>query len=122
MQDYKAFYKEEIKYREEFFYPPFCDIINIIISSSDEEEARTAASVIAMKLKAALRTDEECILYEPSKAPVYKVQDRYRYRVWLKCRADDGITDLLRETVHCKYGKRNSDISVVADVNPYNMN
>lgn len=69
MQDYKAFYKEEIKYREEFFYPPFCDIINIIISSSDEEEARTAASVIAMKLKTALRTDEECILYEPSKAP-----------------------------------------------------
>lgn len=122
MQDYKAFYKEEIKYREEFFYPPFCDIINIIISSSDEEEARTAASVIAMKLKTALRTDEEFILYEPSKAPVYKVQDRYRYRVWLKCRADDGITDLLRETVHCKYGKRKSDISVVADVNPYNMN
>lgn len=121
-QDYKAFYKEEIKYREDFFYPPFCDIINIIISSSDAEEAAAAASVIAMKLRTALRSSESCILYGPAKAPVYKVQDRYRCRVWLKCTADDDMIDLLRGIVHDKYGKRKSDTSVIADVNPFGMN
>ncbi|MBR2181320.1 MAG: primosomal protein N', partial [Oscillospiraceae bacterium] len=59
-QDYKSFYEEEIEYRREFFYPPFCDIVNITVSSADKEAAEKRASEIAMKLRISLRSYENC--------------------------------------------------------------
>lgn len=120
-QDYKAFYEEEIKYRQEFLYPPFCDIINITVSSSDKEEAESAANKIAMTLRVALRSYEDCAFYGPAPAPISRIQGRYRVRLWMKCNADEGFIKILRETVHSKNGRRKSDLSVIADINPYSM-
>ena len=120
-QDYKAFYEEEIKYRQEFLYPPFCDIINITVSSSDKEEAESAANKIAMTLRVALRSYENCAFYGPAPAPVSRIQGRYRVRLWMKCNADEGFIKILRETVHSKNGRRKSDLSVIVDINPYSM-
>ena len=120
-QDYKAFYEEEIEYRKAFSYPPFCDIINITISSTDKDEAENAAAHIALELKTALRNEEDCTVFSAAPAPIAKALGRYRFRVWLKCRANEFISGVIRETIHLKYGKRNSDMAVCADLNPYNM-
>lgn len=121
-QDYLRFYEEEIAYRKAFCYPPFCDIINITVSSSDREEAKKEAEKIAMKLKIAIRSYENASLYGPSESPLFKVQNRFRYRLWLKCRADESFTDSLRKIVYEKEKGRGSDLSVIADINPYSMN
>ena len=120
-QDYKAFYEEEITYRREFLYPPFCDIINISVSSSDREEAEKTITKIFMKLRVALRSYENCAFYGPSEAPVKKIQGRHRMRLWLKCTADENLISALREIIHEKPSLKKSDLSVVADINPYNM-
>lgn len=120
-QDYKAFYEEEIEYRRTFLYPPLCDIVNITASSSDKKEAEAAITEIAMKLRVALRAYEDCAFYGPSPAPLSRIQNRYRMRFWLKCHADEGFINVLRETIHEKPKKRNSDLSVIADINPYSM-
>lgn len=120
-QDYKAFYEEEIEYRRAFFYPPFCDIINITVSSSDKEEAEKAAAKIAMKLRVALRSYEDCAFYGPAAAPLSRIQGRHRVRLWLKCNADEQFIKILRDTIHEKTQRRNSDLSVIADINPYSM-
>ncbi|MBQ8808132.1 MAG: primosomal protein N', partial [Clostridia bacterium] len=120
-QDYKAFYEEEIEYRRAFLYPPLCDIINITVTSPDKDEAQTVIGKIAMKLRVALRSYEDCIFYGPSEAPLKKIQGRYRMRLWLKCNADENFISILRETIHEKPGKGSSDLSVVADINPYSM-
>ena len=121
-QDYKAFYEEEILYRREFFYPPLCDIINITVACSDKAEAEKKATEIAMKLRVALRSYENCSFYGPAPAPLGRVHGRYRIRLWLKCNADEEFIGVLRDALHEKTQKRNSDLSVVADINPYNMN
>ena len=120
-QDYKAFYEEEIGYRREFFYPPFCDIVNITVSSTDKVEAEKRASEIAMKLRVALRSYENCSFYGPAPAPLSRIQGRYRVRLWLKCKADEGFISALREVLHQSPSKRNGDLTVIADVNPYSM-
>ncbi|MEE0866943.1 MAG: primosomal protein N' [Clostridia bacterium] len=120
-QDYKAFYNEEIEYRRAFYYPPFCDIVNIMISSSSEQEAKSAAEKTALELKAVLR-NVHYMMYGPSPAPVYKVMDRFRFRIWLKCRADEAFVEELKKTIHSKYGKSKSDLSVYADINPMSLN
>ena len=120
-QDYKAFYEEEIEYRRAFFYPPFCDIINITVSSSDKEVAQMSASKIAMKLKVALRNQENCCFYEPAPAPLSRLQGRHRYRLWLKCDASEQLIAELRNIIHEKHSSRSLDISVAADVNPISL-
>ncbi|MBE7032717.1 MAG: primosomal protein N' [Ruminococcaceae bacterium] len=121
-QDYKAFYEEEIMYRREFLYPPFCDIINITVSSSDKEEAQKKAAEIAMKLRVALRSYDNCSFYGPAAAPLSRIQGRHRVRLWLKCKADEEFIKILREAIYESSQKRNSDLSIVADINPYSMN
>lgn len=120
-QDYKAFYEEEIRYRQEFLYPPFCDIINITVSSSDKAVAEDAANKIAMTLRVALRSYNDCSFYGPAPAPLSRIQGRYRIRLWLKCNADDNFIKILRETIHEKKTARKTDLSVIADINPYSM-
>lgn len=120
-QDYKAFYEEEIEYRRAFNYPPFCDIINIIVSASDKESAKMSAAKIAMRLKIALRGQENCIVYGPSPAPLNRIQGRHRFRLWLKCNADEIFIDQLRAIIHEKYTQRNTDVCVTADINPTSL-
>jgi len=120
-QDYKAFYEEEIMYRREFLYPPFCDIINITVSSSDKAEAEKRATQIAMKLRVSLRSYDSCSFYGPAPAPLSRIQGRYRIRLWLKCRADEDFIKALREAIYENPQKRNSDLTTVADINPYSM-
>ncbi len=122
MHDYNAFYDEEIEFRKAFTYPPVCDIVNINISSTDEVEAKNTASQIAMQLKLALRSHENWAMYGPSSAPIRKIQNRYRQRVWIKCTIDDEFLAEIRKILHERYGKIKSDLSVSADINPYSMN
>ncbi len=120
-QDYKAFFEEEIAFRREFVYPPFCDIVNIIISSEDKNLASSTASQIAMELRLAIRDEENCSIFGPAAAPIEKMHNRYRYRIWMKCTATDELIATLRGIIHEKYYKRKTDIIVSADINPYNM-
>ncbi len=120
-QDYKVFYEEEIMFRKEFFYPPFCDIINITVSSSNKEEAEKRAAEIAMKLKVNLRSYDNCSFYGPAPAPLDRIQGRYRVRLWLKCSADEEFINILRKAVYEEKLKRTSDLSIVTDINPYSM-
>jgi len=120
-QDYKAFFEEEIQFRREFLYPPFCDIVNITVSASDKEAAQKKATEIAMQLKVALRSYDNCSFFGPKEAPLGKIQDRYRIRLWMKCVADEEFISILRRTIHESKTQNSSDVSVVADINPYSM-
>ncbi|MBQ3022856.1 MAG: primosomal protein N' [Clostridia bacterium] len=120
-QDYKAFYEEEISFRKEFLYPPFCDIVNITVTSSVKEDAEKEAQKIAQELRVSLRAFEDWSLYGPSPAPLSRLSGRYRVRLWLKCNADDEFIKTLRACIYEKSRRGKEDLSVVADINPYSM-
>ena len=48
-QDYDSFYAKEVKLRQEFDYPPFSQIIRIIISAENQFRAEKSAMEIAMR-------------------------------------------------------------------------
>ena len=98
-QDYEAFYQNELRLRRLRRYPPFADLFTLTVSGS--EEVRVIAAVHALcdalrlaSAKEPLRALEPEVL-GPAGAPVVKVNDRYRYRVYLCGRSDS----VLRRTV-----------------------
>lgn len=77
--DYEKLYEEEIEVRKELNYPPFGKIINIIVSSEEEEILEKEAQTFFDEI-----FDEELEIYGPFQAPLYKIKKRYRYQIFIK--------------------------------------
>lgn len=118
-QDYKTFYQEEIEYRRVFGYPPFENIVNIVISGEDEEKCEKTAQSCAMELKVAAYIRNEGVkIYGPNDAPIKKIQGRWRKRIWFKCKDFKPLGDTFRKMLAAK---RSLGVQISIDVNPYSM-
>ena len=88
-QDYESFFKDEIRLRRLFQFPPFCDIVLLNLTCSDEKELQKACLRLTEELRR--RNTEEfsdvpVVAFGPFEAPVYRVDNVYRMRMIIKCR------------------------------------
>lgn len=82
-QDYEAFYKEEISYRDFLLYPPVGHMMAVQIQSPDEQKAQSLAN----RLKQAslgFCKEHEILAIGPSTAPIAKIKDIYRQVLYYK--------------------------------------
>ncbi|MBA3827952.1 MAG: primosomal protein N' [Taibaiella sp.] len=117
--DVKAFYETEIKYREQFAYPPYTRLIKIIFRHRDEPKAIHAAAQMAQ----ALNTIEGIQVQGPVPALVARVRNQYIQEVWIKCPRDTRLLDKVktflkaqRSTITAQRG--NTSLQVLFDVDP----
>ncbi len=94
-QDYDAFYGQEIVYRKLLHYPPTYSMMTLQIVSAREDVAEGAARFYADLLRKDF-PDEEII--GPADAPILKISDMYRKRVYLKSE-DRGVLNRCRDRV-----------------------
>ncbi len=88
-QDYESFYQTEIRLRRALVFPPFCDIVLLLLTSPDEKELLKASGILSGMLKRAVEDKESgipAVVFGPFEAPVYKVENKYRMRMIVKCR------------------------------------
>ncbi len=88
-QDYEAFFNNEIRLRRLLVFPPFCDIVLLTLTSSDEKELLIGTKKLSSRLRELLSTsftDVPTIVFGPFEAPVYRVDGKYRMRMVIKCR------------------------------------
>ncbi|MCA1582492.1 MAG: primosomal protein N' [Acidobacteria bacterium] len=112
--DVDGFCAGELAFRRTFFYPPFCELAAILVSSPDRERAAEAASAIAAAAEGApgLR------LSGPAPAPLERLQGRWRHQVLL--RAPDRKT-LLAILESCVPERPPSGVQIAADVDPQDL-
>ena len=124
--NYEKFYENEINFRKEMNFPPFCDIINIICQSEDENLGKKLIKEcynILLNSKKNLKiTDDELKIYKPNYAPLPKIKNKYRFRILIKGKSSSDITHIL-ETLYSNYNKnyKVKEISLSIDINPVNM-
>ena len=115
-QDYKTFFAKEIAYRQKTGYPPFCDIVHIVVSGEDLQYVKENMAQIFESLKTSLEENEVyATLIGPSPSPVAKISNRYRWRVLIKCENNERLRSILREKI---VEVTRKDISVNIDINP----
>ena len=123
-QDYGSFYESEIKFRRAAKYPPFCDMVVINFTSSEENDVHLAVKAFGRDLSAALEKDfcdVKLIVFGPFEAGVYKVAGRYRMRYVLKCKNNPRTRQLLA-SLYSGFLERSSDnISISIDIDPQNI-
>jgi len=86
-QDYAKFFDTEIKSRQEFDYPPFSQIVRLILSSENNFRAEKSAMEIAMRLTT--MTDkfgfgEYLEVLGPTPCVIEKLNGFYRFQILIK--------------------------------------
>ena len=115
-QDYRSFYKKEILLRRKLLYPPFSDIVCIIVSGEKPNIVKNVITEITKNLKSTI--GEQARLYNvmgPSPAPITKINNCFRWRVLIKCDADNRVREILRDVV---MNRKDDDVTVSLDINP----
>ena len=124
-QDYDAFYNSEIALRRAMLYPPFATICLVGFVSDDARKSTDAARAFLTKMTVLLKADYPDIplrVLGPVPASVFKVSNKYRYKLILKCRNDRRFRRMLGDMLIAFSGERAySDVTVYADMDPHEI-
>lgn len=120
-QDYLSFYNQEIILRKELNYPPFVDIISILISGYKESRVIETANKIGEVLKKELLSDDYLEVFDPISAPISKINNRFRWRIIIKCKLNPILKKRLNELLSRESSRFSSHCIISIDVNPLNM-
>ncbi len=119
--DYTTFYENEIIQRKRLNYPPFCDIIYIMVTGEDEAEVSVCTEEIAGEIKKYMHSNDHILsVLGPGPAPIEKIRNNYRYRILLKCKSRDSVHGLLRE-IYENHERSRKKVFLSIDTNPVNM-
>ncbi len=123
-QDFRTFYESEIKLRKLLVFPPFCDIALLTLTSNDENELLKASAKLSEKLRCRMEeeySDIPLIAYGPFEAPVYKVENKYRMRMVLKCKNNKRTRAMLSELLSYFDSSGANGLFLSVDINPTNL-
>ncbi len=89
-QDYEAFYKEEIHYRELMGYPPVDNLLAILVSCEKEALLETGCKYLK-EFAVRIRGAEEVAIIGPASPGIGKINDVYRKVLYLKTEKYDTL-------------------------------
>ena len=121
-QDYDKFFESEIKIRKAMLYPPFADICLVGFVGQDSKETVDASKAfLSMLISLAKEKYDNMPLrvLGPSAAAVVKVNNKYRYKIIVKCRNDKRFREMLRTLLsQFSENRQFAKITVTIDTKP----
>ena len=119
-QNYDKFYETEIELRKQLKYPPFCDIISIGLTDTDEGKIkRVSEKLYAILNKNIKEKNSNVILYRPLPCPIDKIKNRYRWRMIIKGKLSNQLIDIINSSISKVESKTTR---IIVDTNPTNLN
>ena len=122
-QDYEGFYRKEIDFRKLMGYPPFRDLIQILISDIDFSKASANAEKIAAELRRQMAKSDanpKPRVLGPASAPLEKLRGQYRMQILIKSSPGSSAVPMLRDCfAEMKRKKISSKIHI--DVDPLSL-
>ena len=119
LQDYETFYQGEIALRRELSYPPFCDIVYLTLTSEDEgelmQESKRLSDLVLAKLNSEF-SKLPFIVFGPFEAQVYKINEKYRMRMVIKCKLNKQ-SRLFFHQLLCEFSTARH-VTLSVDMNP----
>lgn len=124
--DYSSFYNTEINIRKEFFYPPFCQMINIIISGENEKTVIRSSHILYQQMKSKCFEEriKDVAILGPNPAIHSKIKKNYRWQLLIKYTGVDheNIKSIINNICDIRKNKIiDKNVSINFDLNPYNI-
>ena len=124
-QDFVSFYNNEISIRELMIYPPFCDLCLVACISASEISCSSAALYCFNRIKE-LNSNEfsdlKIMILGPSGAKLTKANNKYRYRLIIKCKNSPRFREMIKRLlIDVNNKKEFKNTTVFADINPVDI-
>jgi len=117
--DFPSFYQQELSFRKELGYPPFTQLVSLIIKGLNENRVRRSSILLEKLLKE--DNGPKCPLIGPAPCPLEKIRDKYRWRIMVKCRNQQNREDILLRAKSCWKRIPRKDENLIIDVDPIDM-
>lgn len=118
--DYAAFAAGELPLRRALVYPPFGEMIRLVIRGPGQEQAAALAAHLATRLRESLRKQgAEGRVLGPAPAPLAKLRGKYRFAIHVQGLNRHRLRRAVREATN--EGKLPEDVQLVVDVDPLDM-
>ncbi|HHX55862.1 MAG TPA: primosomal protein N' [Clostridiales bacterium] len=122
--DYIDFYKKEIEYRKLLAYPPISNILEVLITSEDEEKAYKASKLIvgaSQEWEEKNKVKSESQIIGPAPAKLAKAKDFYRFIIYVKQENYRHLI-LLKDYLegYIKFSEYTKACNIFFDFNPLN--
>jgi primosomal protein N' (replication factor Y) len=110
----KEFYEQQINLRKQFKYPPFSRILQIITQDGKQEISLQKMNSIKNIIDGIIEKNKfkNIIILGPAPAPLFKLRNKYRYSMLIKC---NSINEIKTIGIEVKKQRRGSDIIVIVD-------
>lgn len=118
-QDYERFYEGEIAIRRELSYPPFCDMVQLTLTSDNEVELFSVSERLKKSIFDKMNgkySDMPFVAFGPFEAQVYKVNEKYRTRMVIKCKLNSKSREMFSELL-CEFSSTRTAVLSI-DLNP----
>lgn len=112
--DYESFYNKELEDRKELRYPPFSNVVNIIISGKNEDRVKKDIKELFAEISKAIKIDSRVL--GPAPAPFYKINLFYRWHMMIKSQDMEGMAEKLAAVL--RRFKKSGENKIIVDVDP----
>ncbi len=119
--DYEGFYSREIVLRKASHFPPFSNILRIMVESNDEEKAISTLKDVFFSCKEIFdKYDDSFVYFDKMKSPVKRIKNAFRYQVLARIIKNKSEIEEEFYSIAEKYSSKSA--YVYLEVNPTNMN
>ena len=119
-QSYDEFYNIEIALRRQLKDPPFCDIIIISFTGTNEKELISTSQYVYEFLFNKM-DKQDFSVFKPVPSPIDKIQNKIRWRMVIKGKMTIKAYEQINEVLKNVYSQNIKYTKVWADINPNNM-
>jgi len=117
--DYEKFYDEEIKSRKELLFPPFVNLVKIIVRARNDELTLKTAQGLADIIRGEVRDVPSILVAGPAPAPITRMRGYFRYNILLKGKDRAAMCALLRKILGSF--RKPHGVLIAVDVDPISM-
>ncbi len=119
--DYGAFYKREIQMRELSHFPPFVDMLRVLVTSVDEERAKKVVEEVFVKIKGLKEEYSSDFVYlNAMKCPKKRLQKNYRYEILMRIYKKSS-KEIISKIHDICYNTDKKNVSLFIENDPQNL-
>ena len=118
--DYEGFFRHEISVRKATGFPPYTEIVRVMVAGEDETAAIEVAKKIYTDVSVLYKTDRAKFAFLGCmKAPLKKLQGKFRYQILMRISdSDNSVKDF---AAACADKYKTNKVNAYIEVNPNNL-
>ncbi len=111
--NFEEFYENELAFRKLAKYPPYYNLAHIILEGNNKEKVEKNIKKLFEKIN-----QSDIIKIGPSKSPIFKIRNKFRYSILLKSKSKSKLNNCIRNLLKEKI---DSGVDLKVDIDPENI-